>query len=54
MRRDWNRVDDRFRIACIKQFGGVLMAYTAMGRCIADSLMVQDLNRDRPAKAFRY
>ncbi|WP_156116060.1 hypothetical protein [Bosea sp. UNC402CLCol] len=50
----WERVEDRFRIGCVKQFGGVLMAYTALARCAADSLMVQDLNRKREEKPFRY
>ncbi|WP_157733187.1 hypothetical protein [Bosea sp. AS-1] len=54
MKQNWHLVEDRFRSACVKQFGSVLMAYTAMERCLADSFAVQEMNRERPAKPFRY
>lgn len=40
--------------ACIRHFGGVIMVYTAIGRCVADSLFVQERNTVRPAPPFRY
>lgn len=49
----WQYVEDRFQVDCIKRFGGVLLAYTALARCAADSLAAQDLNRKREAKPSR-
>lgn len=54
MKANWDKVEERFRGDCTKELKKLLMAYTAMGRCLAQALTVQELNRPREARPFRY
>lgn len=50
----WPELEERFRAGCVRQFGVVIMAYTAIGRCVADSLFAQERSKPRSPRPFRY